>query len=182
MEPPSARHEPEAYVPPAPDTGEPNWPPATRAIAIEEARQARLEEDGLPVDAATLERVADTIMDPEYLLPGWRPASSSCRFRRIKSAVVLEAELVGGPVEGAAKEFFARRYGEAVAVAWDGPSRRREVAHPFGSWTPDGRRLGVFYALEFDGAQPGEARVAEATGQRIVIALARAPSPSASGR
>ena len=58
-----------------------------------------------------------------------------------------------------------------MAVTWLGPSRRREVAQPFGSWTSDGCRLRVFYGLERNGEQPGEARVAKETGEQIVIAL-----------
>jgi hypothetical protein len=66
VEVPPHQHEPEAYVPPEPDAGgEDDWPPASREEAIEYARQARLEEGGLPIDDATLERVADVIMDPE---------------------------------------------------------------------------------------------------------------------
>jgi hypothetical protein len=54
----------EAFLPPASD--EEYWPPATREIAKRWAREARLLERGLAVDDATLERVADVIMDPAY--------------------------------------------------------------------------------------------------------------------
>jgi hypothetical protein len=70
VEVPSHVHEPEAYVPPETEVAEEDWPPASREIAIEHARQMRLEEGGLPIDDATLERVADAVMDPEYPVPG----------------------------------------------------------------------------------------------------------------
>src|SRR4051794_15420081 len=38
------------------------WPPASRAMAIEWAREQRLREGGLAVDDATLKRVADAVM------------------------------------------------------------------------------------------------------------------------
>lgn len=71
VETPCREHGPEAYVPPDPDAaGEDDWPPASRELAIEYARQGRLEEGGLPIDDATLERAADAMMDPEYPVPG----------------------------------------------------------------------------------------------------------------
>jgi hypothetical protein len=50
---------------------------------------------------------------------------------RDRGAVTVQ--LIGGADEAAAGDFLSRRYGDAVAVAWLGPHRLREVAHPFGS-------------------------------------------------
>lgn len=69
MDAPSPQEEPEAYVPAAAGA-DVWWPPASRAAAIEQARRARLDEGGLPVDGPTLERVADAVLDPSYELPG----------------------------------------------------------------------------------------------------------------
>jgi Bacterial RNA polymerase, alpha chain C terminal domain len=269
METPSAGLEPEAYFPPAPDAGgERYWLPATRALAIEWARQARRPIRGLAVDDATLERVADAVMDPAYPPPwlpltaeeredlgergskdlkrvweavneylsrhpeinghvdvGWRdgrqtffvgivgdpqPHGSAlariggervvlertdadlraieARIRRREPELtaaglslieiwsdpargVAEVCVVGGRDERAAAEFFAARYGDAVAVRWLGRSRLLELPHPFGSWTSDGRRMRVFFALDPNGQQRGTARVAEENDERIVIAL-----------
>lgn len=56
---------------PPPAEPEPDWwPPRDRAAAIEQARQARSAEGGLPVDDATLQRVADAVLDPNYAMPG----------------------------------------------------------------------------------------------------------------
>jgi hypothetical protein len=84
---------------------------------------------------------------------------------------VVEVHVAGGPDERAAAEFFAARYGDAVAVRWLGPSRFRELPHPFGSWTSDGRRIRVFFALDPNGYQPGQARVTQETDELLVIAL-----------
>ena len=290
-------HGPEAYVPSELEAdGEDDWPPARREIAIEQARQTRLEEGGLPVDDATLERVADAVMDPQYPVPGlyltaeeladderveeagsvpwgtlvyqgaqepaddhvaegerdpfgavdrylrehpeinggtrlgWRdgartliiglvgdaephkvplsriggervmfeqlprtvPELDALADRIIDDGTALQAagfdlleigpdlqrgavrvELVGGRGAAAARDYFAERYGDAVAVEWIGPSRYRELPHPFGSWTSEGRRIRVFFGLDHNGQQRGAARVAEESGERIVIALTR---------
>jgi hypothetical protein len=271
VEIPSHQHWPEAYVPVGPHAdGEDDWPPASREIAIEHARQARLEEGGLPVDDATLERVADAVMDPDYLVPGlyytadecadeeqmeedeeerceaveeylrrrpeidgglrlgWRdgrcmlfvglvgdaeshkgPLSqiggervafeqvprtvgelSAIRDRIVADRTVLGAAgfellgvgtdqhrgvvrttVVGGRDAVAAERYLAGRYGEAVAVEWLGPSRFREAPHPFGSWTSEGRLIRLFFGLDHNGQRRGSARVAEESGERIVIAL-----------
>jgi hypothetical protein len=64
-------HEIEAFFP-EPETGwnrqEPDRPDRAQVIAA--ARAQRLEEPGLAIDDDTLERVADTVMNPDYLLPG----------------------------------------------------------------------------------------------------------------
>lgn len=76
---PSHHHGREAYVPATPDDdGEDDWPPASREIAIEKARQMRLEEGGLAIDPATLERVADAVMDPRYRRPGVYYTADEC--------------------------------------------------------------------------------------------------------
>lgn len=297
VETPSREHEPEAYVPPEPDAaGEDDWPPASRELAIEYARQGRLEEGGLPIDDATLERVADAVMDPEYPVPGgyytaeeladderveearsvpwgvvvdgaqeltvkervnqrdddpfravgdylrghpeinggtrlgWRDGRRTLFvglvgdaeahkaplleigggrvvFERVPRTVteleavrerlraerklleaegfrplvvstdhergVVDVDLVGGSDAAAAESYFAARYGDAVAVRWLGPSRHREVPHPFGSWTSEGRLLRVFFGLDHNGQRPGHARVEQESSERIVIALSR---------
>jgi hypothetical protein len=272
VEVPTREHGSEAYVPAEPDADrEHEWPPASREIAIERARQARTAKEGLPVDVATLERVADAVMDPGYQLPGlfltveecaddermddeddrlaaveeylrrhaeidggirfgWRDgrrtlyvglvgdAESHKRplsqiggdrmafeqlprtlreLEEIKDRIgadraelqaegfdllvigterrrgVARVQLVGGRDAAAAEQHFAARYGQAAAVEWLGPSRLREVPHPFGSWTSQGRLLRVFFGLDHNGQQRGEARVAEESGERIVIALSR---------
>jgi hypothetical protein len=83
---------------------------------------------------------------------------------------VVEVHITG-PDERAAAEYFAARYGDAVTVVWVAPSRFLEVWRPFGSWTSDGRRIRVFYALDPNGEEPGDAWVAEENDERIVIAL-----------
>jgi hypothetical protein len=258
----------EAYIPPAREAGhERSWPPASRVIAIEQARRARLQERGLAVDDDTLERVADAVMDPRYRIVGsfytaeesedelpdgvyerveqyldrhpeidggieieWRnerltlfvgivgdPQAHRAALARIGGErVVLErrprtvAELraiedridadtpqltdaglrlesvwskpergvvevyvIGGSDESAVAELFAGRYGEAVVVVWLGPRPHREVAHPFASWTSEGHRIRVFFALDHNGQRPGKARVERETDEHIVIALSR---------
>jgi hypothetical protein len=86
---------------------------------------------------------------------------------------VVQIDLVGGSGAAAAEEYFAGRYGDAVAVRWLGPTRHREVPHPFVSWTPDGRRIRVFFGLDQNGQRRGQARVKEESSERIVIALSR---------
>jgi hypothetical protein len=86
---------------------------------------------------------------------------------------VVPVSVVGGGDAAAAHAHFAERYGDAVDVEWLGPSRRREVPHPFGSWTCEGLLIRVFFGLDHNGQQPGEARVAEESRERIVIALTR---------
>jgi hypothetical protein len=266
---PSGVSEPEAYVPPDAEPGRAfEWPPASRAIAIERARRARLEEGGLPVDDATLERVADMVMDPGYRLPGlyytaeeaddevgddvraavraylnrypgidggvrlgWRdgrrtlfvgivgdPGTHRTALARIgggrvcveprrpRTVTELQAiaeriaadrqelraagfqvpllwpdpdrgvvtvQLIGGSDKAAASESFARRYGDAVAVEWLGPHPLREVAQPFGSWVSEDRRIRVFFGLDHNGQERGDARVVQETDERIVIAVSR---------
>jgi hypothetical protein len=270
VEVPSRVHRPEAFVPSEleHDDEEDDWPPASREIAIEQARQVRLEEGGLPIDDATLERVADAVMDPEYPVPGayytadelvdmervdeddgvpfgaiyamaeepaaeaavdqgghgffgavdeylrghseinggtrlgWRDGrrtlfiglvgdaeahkgqlirigNERVAFEHVPRTVrelealaerimddrtelqaagfdlmeigrdpplgVVHVAVVGGRDAALARKHLAGRYGDAVAVEWLGPSRYREVAHPFGSWTSEGRRLRVFF-------------------------------------
>jgi hypothetical protein len=295
VEAPSPQHEPRAYVPRDPDADrEDDWPPASRELAIEYARQGRLEEGGLPIDDATLERVADAVMDPDYPVPGayytaeeladderieegssvpwgvvyamaeeladdervdegddgpfgavdeylrghpeidggtrlgWRDGRRTLfvglvgdaeaheaplleigggrvAFERVPRTVteleavrerlraewklleaagfqplvistdrergVVEIDLVGGPDAAAAEDYFAGRYGDVVAVRWLGPSRHREVPHPFGSWTSEGRLVRVFFGLDHNGQRPGHARVEQESSERIVIAL-----------
>jgi hypothetical protein len=73
MDTPRGVREPEAYLPPAPDADrERYWPPSTRALAIEWARRARLQERGLAVDDAMLERVADAVVDAAYVPAAFR--------------------------------------------------------------------------------------------------------------
>jgi hypothetical protein len=260
---------PEAYIPTAPPAGiEDEWPPATREIALEQAREMRLEEDGLPVDDATLERVVHDVMNhPDWPLPGAFLTAEELAddelleedeeyFRRIKDYLrrypdidgsiwmgwrdghrivyvglvgdaeshkaalsqlggdrlafvrvprpvhdlealqsrisddvrrldaegfrvlssmpdpqrgVVRVDLVGHAV-AAAQQHLAARYGDAVAVEWHGPSLWREVSHPFGSWTSEGRLLRLCFGLE-RGGRPGSARVTDETSERIVIAL-----------
>ena len=74
---------------------------------------------------------------------------------------VVEVHVVGGA--RAAAVFFAERYGDAVSVVWLGPRRLLEFLRPFGSWTSGGRWIRVFYALDPNGEQPGEARVGKRT-------------------
>jgi hypothetical protein len=295
VEVPSRVHGPEAFVPPEPDAdGEDDWPPASREAAIEQARQVRLEEGGLPIDDATLERVADAVMDPEYPVPGayytaeeladderveeagsvpwgvvynvaegpadeerldeghhgpfeavdeylrghpeinggtrlgWRDGQRTLfvglvgdaeahkapllqcgdervAFEQVPRTVreletladriiddrtvlqaagfdlmeigrdpqrgVVHVALVGGRDAAVAMGYFAGRYGDAVAVEWLGPSQYREVPHPFGSWASEGRLIRVFFGLDRNGQRRGSARVSEASGERIVIAL-----------
>jgi hypothetical protein len=72
MDAPSPRDLPAAYVPgwTDPDTADDEeGETRDRATIIRDARAERLEE-GLPVDDATLERVADAVASPDYPLPG----------------------------------------------------------------------------------------------------------------
>jgi hypothetical protein len=270
METPTPEDGFEAYVPAAPKVDrEDDWPPATREIAIEQAREMRLEEGELAVDDATLERVADAVMDPDWPLPdvfltaeeldeldrleededlsmavkeylrrhpqidggvreGWRdgrrllfvalvgdaeahkapltqlggdriafeqaprplPELHALQDRIFDDADELRAEgfdlllaysdpergvvrveLAAAGGAAAAERHFAERYGDAVAVQWRGPSRDREVPHPFGSWTSEGRLLRVFFGLDNNGQKRGSACVTEEGGDRIVIEL-----------
>jgi hypothetical protein len=84
---------------------------------------------------------------------------------------VVDVDLVGGAAAAAAESYFAARYGDAVAVRWLGPSRYREVPHPFGSWTSEGRLIRVFFGLDHNGQRPGHARLEQESSERIVIAL-----------
>ncbi len=63
------RHEREAFFLPTAAVDAEDCSP-TRAAVIAAALEQRPEEPGLAVDDATLERVADTVMDPGYRLPG----------------------------------------------------------------------------------------------------------------
>ena len=244
VEVPTRQHGPEAYVPAEPD--EEDWPPPGREAVIEQARRARSEEAGLAVDDATLERVADAVMDPAYpargsfftaeecaelegsaglneriaaietylrrhpdihggLWVGWRdgrrtvyvgiagdaephraalselggdrialeaaprtlgeldalrdridadrPALRVAGFEVAGLGVdpqrgVVDVQVIGGRDAAAAEQELAARYGEAAAVEWLGPSSFREVPHPFGSWTSEGRLVRVFFGLD----------------------------------
>jgi Bacterial RNA polymerase, alpha chain C terminal domain len=86
---------------------------------------------------------------------------------------VVYVGVIGGSDERAIAEFFAARYGEAVVAVWLGPNSHKEVAHAFGSWTAEGRRIRVFYGLDFNGQLHGQARVEQETDGQIVIALSR---------
>ena len=264
-------HEHEAFMPPPPGSEDREWPPETLETAMEWAREMRLQERGLALDDATLERVAKAALvkgdyadfwsryTPEergaqlparldsavnaYLrrrpqinggvARGWRagrevlfvgivgdldehraalePLAGGDRVvleqrprtvreldviaeqveshereladaglemdvelvRRFAERGVVQVKVLGGRDEGAAVEFFAARYGGAVEVAWLGPSRLREVPQAFGSWTSEGRQVRVFFGIEHNGEQRGNARVAEETEERVVIELTR---------
>ena len=80
--------EPGAYIPrdPGPDV-ERYWLPSTRAVAIKSARWARLPNySGLAVDHATLERVADAVVDPANP-PPWSPYTAEERTDELPSGV-----------------------------------------------------------------------------------------------
>jgi Bacterial RNA polymerase, alpha chain C terminal domain len=264
-----------------PDAGHARcWPPASRASAIEWAREARLQMRGLAVDDATLERVAEAIMDNacplsgayytaeeradeipdglygavrEYLdrhpevdggvqvgWAGWRwtlcvgivdggsvgvmhehraalrriggervvverrpVVAEPCTVAELRAIAdrvradepeltraglslveiwwdpafgVVEVVVVGGPDHSAAAGFFAARYGETVHVDWLCAGRVAEVAHPFGCWACEGRRIRVFFAFDPEAQRAGTARVAEESDEQIVIALSRLES------
>jgi hypothetical protein len=82
---------------------------------------------------------------------------------------VVRVSVVGGADEPAVAKLFAARYGAALDVVWLGPSRLREVPRAFGSWTGEGRRVRVFFGIDHNGEQRGNARVVEQTGERVVI-------------
>ena len=274
METSSDVPEPGAYFQPVPGPEvERFWLPSTRAVAIEWARWARLPNySGLAVDHATLERVADAVMDPANP-PPWSPYTAEERTDELPSGVWeavhgylidhpevegyvdvrwrderrtfvvgivgdpephraplarvaggrviverrsaaprltdtevealvvrIEADrrqlaqaglsveslpgssygfdvhVVGGPDEHTVAELITARYGDAVSVVWLGPHRYVEPLRTFGSWTSAGRWVRVFFSLDPNGEKPGEARVAEETDERVVIALsAREP-------
>jgi Bacterial RNA polymerase, alpha chain C terminal domain len=169
METPSDVREPEAYVAPGPyPDPERSWPPGALLMRHEVLRQ--WHQSGLRVDAE-LEALADRITsdEPELAAAGlllghvWSDAEDG----------VVKVAVAGAADERAAAELLAARYGEAVALRWLGPSPFWEVPHPFASWTAEGRRLRVFFAVDVNGQQPGHARVTEEDGARIAIALTR---------
>jgi hypothetical protein len=84
---------------------------------------------------------------------------------------VVKVQLIGGADEAPATVLLGARYGDAVAVDWLGSQPHREVPHPFGSWMSEGRRIRVFFGLDHNGEQRGDARVAQETDERVVIAL-----------
>jgi hypothetical protein len=90
---------------------------------------------------------------------------------------VVHVLVAGGRDERAAAGFFAARYGPAVEVWWWGPTWLREVPHPFASWTSEGRRIRVFFGIDHNGQQRGNARVAEEAADRVVIELTRLQPP-----
>jgi hypothetical protein len=261
--------DPGAYLPPVPGPEvERYWLPSTRAIAIEWARWARIPSyTGLAVDRATLERVADAVMDPANP-PPWAPYTAEerkdelpdhlwdavhgylidhpdvdgtvdVRWRDGKRTFVvgivgdpephraplarvagsrvvvdrrpdrrrtqaelqavaqridaddpqlaaaglsvlmdwvpgldeIEVQVTGGSDERFVADLLAARYGDAVSVVWLGPHRYVEPLRTFGSWTSAGRWVRVFFLLDPNGEKPGEARVAEESDERVVIAL-----------
>ena len=92
------------------------------------------------------------------------------------SSYGFDVHVVGGPDEHTVAELITARYGDAVSVVWLGPHRYVEPLRTFGSWTSAGRWVRVFFSLDPNGEKPGEARVAEETDERVVIALsAREP-------
>jgi hypothetical protein len=131
----------------------------------------RVAFERVPRTVTELEAVRERLRAEWKLLEaeGFRPLVVSTDRER----GVVDVELVGGSDAAAAEDYFAAQYGDTVAVRWLGPSRHREVPHPFGSWTSEGRLIRVFFGLDHNGQRRGEARVAEDSGERIVIALTR---------
>src|ERR1700754_1272661 len=131
VEVPSRRHGSEAYIPASPDaTVDDSWPPASREIAIERARRQRLEKGGLAIDDATLECVADAVMDPGYRLHGLYYTAEE----RADDEEVSEA--LGAAVEGYLRRFpeidggvrFGWRDGQrTLYVGLVGDARAHEV-------------------------------------------------------
>jgi hypothetical protein len=147
-----------------------------------EPHKARLSEIGgkrvaferVPRTMRELGALADRIVDDRTVLE--EAGFDLISVGRDPQRGVVDVGLVGGRDAAPATEYFAGRYGDAVAVEWLGPSRYREVPHPFGSWTCEGRLLRVFFGLDRHGHQRGQARVAEESGEQIVIALTRLQS------
>jgi HEAT repeats len=121
-----------------------------RTVGELEAIAERLAADVPELAAADLE------VEPRCILP--------CPGRGVVRVLV-----VGGSDERAVADLFVARYGPAVEVMWLGPSRLREVPRAFGSWTGEGRRVRVFFGIDHNGEQRGNARVVEETGERVVI-------------
>jgi hypothetical protein len=129
----------------------------------------RVALERVPRTVRELEALADRIVDDRTVL-----RAAGFELMEIGSDPqrgVVHVELVGGRNAASARDHLARRYGDAVAVEWLGPSEYCEVAHPFGSWTSEGRLIRVFFGLDRNGQQRGEARVVKESGARIVIAL-----------
>ena len=168
MQTPFGEREPEAYIPPEPFEPERYWPPAWRRARVESLRGWRLRQRELAVDRR-LEAVADRIRAEKRELSA--AGLSLLELWPDPERGVVKVLLFGGAGESAVASFFAARYGEAVGVVWLGPERLGEVPHRFGSWTSDGRRIRVFFALDHNGQEGGRARVAQETEERIVIAL-----------
>jgi hypothetical protein len=128
----------------------------------------RLAFESVPRTMSELDAISERIFADE-------PEIGAAGFELLETSPdpqhgVVRVELVGHDA-AEAQHYFAGRYGDAVAVEWCGPSRDREVPHPFGSWTSDGRTIRVFYGLDFNREQRGQARVTEESVERIVIAL-----------
>ena len=128
------------------------------------------DAEQVPRTVRELKALADRIVED-------RPALEAAGFDLLMTSQdrqrgVVQVHVVGGRDAGSARDYFAGRYGEAVAVEWRGPSLYREVAHPFGSWTSEDRLIRVFFGLD-GGQQRREARVAHEDGEWIVIALTR---------
>jgi hypothetical protein len=160
IEAPSSWLEPEAYVPPTrpPWRGDWWWPPASRAMAIEWARKVRLSVRGLAVDDATLERVADAVMDEladpqgRRLRPG-RPPPGLCYTAEERQDVILDS------VHDAVKEYVDRHSevdgGSAEVVG------RVDVGWRDGRWT-------LFVGVAGD-PHPHRAALTRIAGERVVV-------------
>ena len=265
---PDPRRFPRAYLPDvgtADTSGDLTSIP--RAELRRRAREQRLEDRGLPVDDATLERVVDAVLDPEFPYPGpfltfeearddveedvtsavdlyldrhpevdggrrwgWRAGlrvfvaqlagdrdgSHEAALRAIDDRVEVEhvprreaelkalaerivddhdalsaagwrwlevspdtddgkvdVQVVGPAGAEAAEAYFGAAYGDAVRVTWLGPTDEREVPHPFGSWTADGRTVRVFFWMDHNGERPGHATVLRQSAEAVTIALTR---------
>jgi hypothetical protein len=147
-----------------PDAGHARcWPPASRASAIEWAREARLQVRGLAVDDATLERVADAIMDGAF------PLSEA-----YYTAEERADELPDG-LYGAVREYLDRHpeVDGGVQVGWAG-----------WRWTlcvgiVDGGSVGVMHEHRAALRRIGGERVSLSVGRARLPSFGRLPIASA---
>jgi hypothetical protein len=134
-------------------------------MADVEAPSARHESEAYVPRDPDADR--DALMDPEYPVAG--PASSRWSSRRIGSAAwwiwIWSADPMRRQPRTTSLRNTAIRRGQVAR-----PQPVSGGSAPVGSWTSEGRRIRVFFALDHNGQRRGAARLAEESGERIVIA------------
>ncbi|WP_354697165.1 hypothetical protein DSM112329_02797 [Paraconexibacter sp. AEG42_29] len=81
--------------------------------------------------------------------------------------------------EDAARATLRDRYGAGVDVRHCAPSRMMPKARAFRSWAAEGRRLKLFYEIDFNGEEPHGVKVVESEQEVRVTVTILAPAVGA---